>query len=96
MSWRRRVKATARIFLSIGNVCGLSSWEKAYLEISVMSTEISRNRINQAQSSGCLATVILTGRHLEPITRKYNANWLAKLFLVSSEVIERCMQRDKL
>jgi hypothetical protein len=39
---------------------------------------------------------ILMGRRIEPAARQYVANWLAKQFVVSSEVIERCMQRDKL
>ena len=39
---------------------------------------------------------VLRGKHIEPAARQYVANWLAKQFVVSSEVIERCMQRDKL
>ena len=39
---------------------------------------------------------VLGGKHIEPAARQYVANWLAKLFVVSSEVMERCMQRDKL
>jgi hypothetical protein len=39
---------------------------------------------------------ILMGRRIEPAGRQYIANWLAKQFVVSSEVIERCMERDKL
>jgi hypothetical protein len=39
---------------------------------------------------------VLRGKHIEPAARQYVANWLARQFVVSSEVIERCMQRDKL
>jgi len=39
---------------------------------------------------------ILMGKRIEPAARQYIANWLAKQFVVSSEVTERCMQRDKL
>ena len=39
---------------------------------------------------------VLRGKHIEPAARQYVANWLAKQFVVSSEVIERCLQRDKL
>jgi hypothetical protein len=39
---------------------------------------------------------VLMGKRIEPATRQYLANWLAKQFLVSSEVIERCIDRDKL
>ncbi len=39
---------------------------------------------------------VLKGKRIEPAARQYVANWLAKQFVVSSEVIERCMQRDKL
>ena len=39
---------------------------------------------------------ILRGKYIEPVARQYVANWLAKKFVVSSEVIERCMVRDRL
>ena len=39
---------------------------------------------------------VLRGKHIEPAARQYAANWVAKQFVVSSEVIERCLQRDKL
>ena len=39
---------------------------------------------------------VLRGKHIEPVARQYVANWLAKQFIVSSEVIERCIQPDKL
>ena len=39
---------------------------------------------------------VLRGKHIEAVARQYVANWLAKLLVVSSEVMERCMQRDKL
>jgi hypothetical protein len=36
------------------------------------------------------------GKQAAPMVRQYLANWLAKQFVVSTEVIERCLQRDKL
>ena len=39
---------------------------------------------------------VFRGKAIEPSARQYIANWLAKQFVVSGEVIEKCLQRDKL
>ena len=41
-------------------------------------------------------TGIVKGKHIAPPGQQYIASWLAKQFVVSSEVIERRIQRDKL
>ena len=41
-------------------------------------------------------TDIVTGKRIEPPAQQYIASWLARQFVVSSEVIERCISRDKL
>ncbi len=39
---------------------------------------------------------VLSGKGIAPPAQQYIAHWLAKQFVVSGEVIEKCLQRDKL
>ena len=41
-------------------------------------------------------TGVVSGKDIQPPAQQYIANWLAKQFVVSPEVIEKSLQRDKL
>ena len=62
----------------------------------VAATKDEGNAADGRFSTACKDLTLSCNPHIEPLARQYVANWLAKQFVVSSEVIEKCMQRDRL
>ena len=94
LHWNRRMERVRSIYFP--RDYGTIEWQAYQFAGSILvPSKALRLKYNEAMELA-RNTGIVRGKRIEPPGQQYIASWLAKQFVVSSEVIERCIQRDKL